>query len=167
MAVYHRKLTDCRFNLKKGVCVRSRVTNCPLLAAVPRRTLVAAFEQSAPGRKEPKQRVSILECCNATGSHQLKPLLIGKYIQKPSFRKTCESAHIACHLPTHQSNMWTTQAIFAEWFHNYFVPRVKIIYSKLSPPLLTAPLLVDYCSAHPRNLMSQDSAVRCDFLPPM
>ena len=50
---------------------------------VPRKTLVGAFEQSAPGRKESKQRVSILVCCNATGSHKLKPLLIGKYRNPP------------------------------------------------------------------------------------
>jgi hypothetical protein len=42
-------------------------------------TLLAAFEKLAAGRKECKQRASIFLCCNATGIHKLKPLLIGKY----------------------------------------------------------------------------------------
>ena len=77
--VYHHMWTDCRFNLMKGVCAE-QVCNADETAlywkAVPQKTLVAAFEQSAPGRKECKQRVSILLCCNATTSHKLKPLLI-------------------------------------------------------------------------------------------
>ena len=110
--------------------------------AVPRRTLVAAFEQSASGRKQSKQRVSILVCCNTTGSHELKPLLIGK------------STHIVYR---HQSNMWMTQEMFSQLLHDHL--------AKFSLPLKTLSL-VDNCSAHPRNLMSEDGAIHCEFLPP-
>ena len=89
------------------------------LKAVPRKTLVAAFEQSAPGIKECKQRVSILLCCNATGSHKLKPLLIGEY-RNPRCLKHANRLTLPV-IYRHQSNMWMTQEIFAEWFHNYFV----------------------------------------------
>ena len=51
--------------------------------AVPRKIVVAAFEQSGSGRKESKQKVSILVCCNTTGSHKLKPLLAGKCRTQP------------------------------------------------------------------------------------
>ena len=152
---------------ERGMCAE-QVYNADETAlywkAVPRKTLVAAFEQSAPGRKESKQRVSILLCCNATGSHKLKPLLIGKY-RNPRFLNMPIDSHCLPVIYHHQSNMWMTQEIFAEWFHNYFVPSVKDHLIKLNLPL-KAHLLVDNCSAHPRNLTSDDGAICCEFLPP-
>jgi hypothetical protein len=42
-----------------------------------------AFEKSAAGTKECKQRAFILLCCITTGTHKLKSLLIGKYYKNP------------------------------------------------------------------------------------
>ena len=47
--------------------------------AMPRKTLVAALESAVPCWKEPKDRVTVLVCSNATGTHKLKLLLIMKY----------------------------------------------------------------------------------------
>lgn len=44
----------------------------------PRKTLVTAEEHSAPGRKIRKDRVTILFCANASGSHKLPLMIIGK-----------------------------------------------------------------------------------------
>ena len=45
---------------------------------VPTRALASAGEVRAPGFKKMKDRVSILACVNASGSHKLPLLLIGK-----------------------------------------------------------------------------------------
>ena len=131
--------------------------------ALPRKTLVAAFEKAAAGRKEPKERVTILACSNATGGHKLKPLLISKY-KNPRCLKHINRETLPV-IYRHQSKMWMTQEIFSEWFHNYFVPDVKryLANLNLSPKAL---LIVDNCSAHPKHLMSEDGNIQCEFLPP-
>ena len=58
----------------------------------------------------------------------------------------------------HQSNMWMTQEIFTEWFHNYFVPSVKDHLAKLSLPL-KALLLVGNYSAHPKKFDLQNAGI--------
>lgn len=45
---------------------------------LPRKTLAAATEKSAPGMTSSKDRVTLMACLNATGTHKLPFLLIGK-----------------------------------------------------------------------------------------
>ena len=49
-----------------------------LWKCLPQRTLVSCREKSAPGFKKAKDRLTVLGCTNATGTHKLKPVLIGK-----------------------------------------------------------------------------------------
>jgi hypothetical protein len=57
-----------------------------------------------------------------------------------------------------------TQEIFAEWFHNFFVPSVKDHLAKLNLPS-KALLLIDNCSAHPKSLTSDDGVICCELSP--
>ena len=159
--VYHHMWTHCRFNLMKGVCVRSRFT---MLMKQPftgklyhgRLLLQPLSNQLLEEKNINKEYLFDLLCCNATGSHKLKPLLIGKY-RNPRCLKHANRLTLPV-IYRQQSNMWMTQEIFAEWFHDYFVPSVKDHLTKLNPPL-KAHLLVDNCSAHPRNLTSDNGAI--------
>ena len=49
-----------------------------LWKCLPQRTLVSCGKKSAPGFKKAKDRLTVLGCTNATGTHKLKPVLIGK-----------------------------------------------------------------------------------------
>lgn len=87
---------------------------------IPDKTFVAAHERSAPGRKVAKDRLTFLVCANATGSHKISPLVIGK-----SKRPRCFKDWIIP-LPYKSSkNAWMTAYIFKDWFHNIFVPEVR------------------------------------------
>lgn len=86
---------------------------------LPQKTYVTASEKSAPGTKTEKQRVTFLCGANASGTHKLKLLVIGKAKNPRSFK------HFAC--PTEyksSKSSWMTAAIFSQWFHNSFVPQV-------------------------------------------
>lgn len=75
---------------------------------MPKKTLAPADEQEAPGHKESKERVTIMTCANATGSHKIPLLLIGKS-QRPRCLKGIT------HLPLlykAQTNSWMNSKIF-------------------------------------------------------
>ena len=50
-----------------------------LWKCLPDRTLVACREKTAPGFKKSKDRLTVPGCKNATGTHKLKPVVIGKF----------------------------------------------------------------------------------------
>ncbi len=45
---------------------------------LPRITLASALEKSAPGMKASKDRVTLMACSKATGTHKLRLVIIGK-----------------------------------------------------------------------------------------
>ena len=108
----------------------------------------------APGLKKAKDRLTVLGCTNATGTHKLKPILIGKSAKPRCFKNVNMDA-----LPVtykSQRNAWMNSEIFAEWFTKEFVPAVKRhqrLQNIHSPKAL---LLIDNCSAHPDELSSCD-----------
>lgn len=53
---------------------------------LPDKTFVALSEKAAPGLKMAKQRITLLGCVNANGSHKLTPLLIGKAAKPRCFK---------------------------------------------------------------------------------
>ena len=68
---------------------------------------------------------------------------------------------------TNQKNAWVNASLFAEWFHESFVPIVqkKLVEMSLRP---RAVLLIDNCSAHTdeSELVSSDGKVVAKSLPP-
>lgn len=90
---------------------------------LPDKTLVSSRESSAPGRKISKERVTFLACMNASGTHKLKLLVIGKSKNPRAFKNFN-------HKPVNyraNKSAWMTSVIFEEWFRNYFVPEVCIV----------------------------------------
>jgi len=128
------------------------------------RTLVSCREKSAPGFKKAKDRLTVLGCTNATGTHKLKAVLTGKSAKPRCFRHANMEA-----LPVifkSQRNAWMNSEIFPEWFKKDFVPAVKSHQCSKSICSPKALLLIDICSAHPDELSSHDGSVTCLFLPP-
>ena len=81
-------------------------------------------ERDAPGLKISKQRVTVLACTNATGSHKLTPLVIGK-----SKNPRCFKGWNNPLLYNNSQSAWMTSFIFKEWFFKNFVPEVSYIGS--------------------------------------
>ena len=88
---------------------------------MPNKTLASASENKAAGFKKVKDRVSILGCTNAAGTHKLPLLLIGK-CQKPRCFKHVNLDRLPVTYRA-QNNTWMTATIFQEWFKNVFVPK--------------------------------------------
>lgn len=56
--------------------------------SMPATTMATAAEKEAQGRRESKERVTILVCANVTGSHSITPLVIGKADRQRCFKRT-------------------------------------------------------------------------------
>ena len=85
--------------------------------SLPKRTLVLVEEKHAPGYKESKERVTIMNCSNATGTHKVPLLLIGKSDRPRCFKNVVQ-------LPVvyrGQKSAWmdSMTLIFVDLFHSH------------------------------------------------
>lgn len=112
-----------------------------LWKCLPQRTLVSCRKKSAPGFKKAKDCLTVLGCTNATGTHKLKPVLIGKSAKPRCFKNVNMDA-----LPViykSQRNAWMNSEIFAEWFSKEIIPAVKRHQRLQNIRSLKALLLID------------------------
>ncbi|XP_015187494.1 PREDICTED: jerky protein homolog-like [Polistes dominula] len=129
---------------------------------LPNKTFVFSKEASTPGRKVIKDRITFMPCSNATGTHKLDLLVIGKVKNPRAFKNIC--------LPVcykNQFTSWVTREVFNEWFHKDFVPEVKKFMKRSNLPI-KALLVLDNAPAHPneQELKSSDGNIQTIFLPP-
>lgn len=132
---------------------------------LPSKTLAAQSEKSAPGHKSSKERLTIMTCSNASGSHKLNLVVIGKAKKPRSFKGT-EIRCLPCDYYNHPK-AWMNQAIFTSWFKNKFVPSVRQHLKEKGLPL-KAVLLLDNAPSHPTEstLTSEDGQIFVHYLPP-
>lgn len=77
-------------------------------------------EAPAPGYKVSKDRVTVMVCANATSTHKISLLLIGKSKNPHCFKNVkIPLTNIK------QKNLWMNADLFLEWFKYTFVPEVK------------------------------------------
>lgn len=107
---------------------------------------------SCKGGKQSKVRISVLLCCNATGTKKLKPLVIGKY-KKPRCMRNVVS--LPCHYRAN-SRAWMTRELFSEW-----LLKVDDEMRSAGRKIL---IIADNCSAHLVNVRLTN--VQLEFLPP-
>ena len=55
---------------------------------LPTKTLAMSKEKSTPGQKSSKERITVMCCGNASGTHKMKLLVIGKAKKPRSFKGT-------------------------------------------------------------------------------
>ncbi|KAG5861026.1 hypothetical protein JTB14_032400 [Gonioctena quinquepunctata] len=128
---------------------------------MPNKTFVSCNEKDVPGRKVSKERVTILPCANAAGTHALKMVVIGKS-NKPRAFKNID-------LPVHyygQKSAWMTKDLFKKWFDECFVPEVRKWLKDHNFPQ-KALLLLDNAPGHPseKELTTEDKCITAMFLP--
>lgn len=142
-----------------------QIYNCDetglVFKGLPRRTNVSSNEKTAPGKKVPKERVTIMPCVNATGNHKLPLMMIGKSAKPRCFKGISVPLYYRS-----SKNAWQTTTLFKEWFKNEFVPQVKAhLESKGLPP--KALLIVDNASSHGTSEVLEESEdIKILYLPP-
>ncbi|XP_018574376.1 jerky protein homolog-like [Anoplophora glabripennis] len=131
--------------------------------SAPAKTLASQQETSAPGYKRSKERVTILACSNASGSHKLPLMMIGKSAKPRAFKNLSPTA-----MPVYYRNQrsaWMDSKLFKAWFYEEFVTQVEqhLKKMKLSRKAL---LLLDNAPSHPSEdeLCSED--IKVLFFPP-
>lgn len=130
--------------------------------SLPRKTLAAGNERQASGFKDQKERVTVMCCANASGSHKITPLLIGKSKNLRCFSKSEKEK-----LPvkyTNNRSAWMDRTIFLDWFENILIKEVR----EHHPPQKKILLLLDNAPSHPAaaDLNGIDDQVEVMFLPP-
>ncbi|XP_067872855.1 tigger transposable element-derived protein 3-like [Heterodontus francisci] len=103
--------------------------------------------------KKTKDQLTALLCCNMTGTEKTKLLLVGK-IQNPQCFQGIPFLSIPVTYISEQ-NAWMTATIFAKW--------LKDFDQEMKRQRRNVALLLDKCSAHPRNVILQN--VKLFFLP--
>ncbi|XP_004484550.1 jerky protein homolog [Dasypus novemcinctus] len=114
------------------------------------------------GLKQSKDRLTVLMCANAAGSHKIKPLVVGKCGGPRAFKGIQ-------HLPVAykaQGNAWVDKEIFSDWFHHIFVPSVKEHFRAVGlPEGSKAVLLLDDSRARPQESELVSENVSAVLLP--
>ena len=118
-------------------------------------------EEDCISSKGSKNRVSVLGCSNAAGTHKTKLLVIGKNVNPRCFKGVKVFPVI------YRSNKkgWMTTKIFLQWFERYFVREARAHCTSVGlDPNCKIVLLLDNCSSHPALLMKDN--VMGLYLPP-
>uniref|UniRef100_A0A8C4KST6 Tigger transposable element derived 5 n=1 Tax=Dromaius novaehollandiae TaxID=8790 RepID=A0A8C4KST6_DRONO len=119
-------------------------------------------------RPAPRERVTVLLAANLTGSHKLKPLVVGGLRDPPSLRHHNQDKFPACYRYGPQARLGL--ALLRAWFFEDFVPGVKR-YLRRSCLQQKAVLLLS-CPPPPSGagpeetppLQTPDGAIRALFL---
>ncbi|XP_039964089.1 jerky protein homolog-like isoform X1 [Bactrocera tryoni] len=125
---------------------------------LPEKMYVSSMEKRAPGVKSEK----LLCCSNATGSHKLKLLVIGKAKNPRCFKNfQCPTDYKS------SKSAWMTSAVFKEWFHASFVHKVTSFLKEKGLPI-KALRLIDNAPSHPNEaqLATEDGQILAMFMPP-
>lgn len=165
---FRQKLID---HINNEMLLESQIYNADetalLWRTLPESTQASKYEKSNSGRKISKDRISVLLCANADGSHRLTPVIVGKS-RKPRVLKD-----IMHHLPVSYYNSnkaWFNSDIFKNWFLKEFIPTVRNFQEKklgIPPEEVKCLLILDNAPAHPSEniLRSEDGNFNSMFLP--
>ncbi|XP_006147685.1 jerky protein homolog-like [Tupaia chinensis] len=129
----------------------------------PRKTLTMADERTPTDLKDAKQRLTVLGCANATGTHKIKLAVIGESLY-PRCLKSVPN------LPVHyygNKKASVTREIFSDWFNKHFVPAARAHCKQAGlEDNCKILLFLDNCSAHPPPELLGKSNVFGIYFPP-
>ncbi|XP_037540482.1 tigger transposable element-derived protein 1-like [Nematolebias whitei] len=112
-------------------------------------------------KEEAKERLTLIMCGNAAG-FMIKPGLIYKSKNPPALKNISKSS-----LPVHwmyNSKAWLTKVLTTSWFHNCFIPEVKLYLAEKGMEFKVVLLLTDNAGGHAKDL--EYEGVQVEFLPP-
>lgn len=125
-------------------------------------TLATRNELNVKGMKGVKDRVTAMLCANASGSHKVPLLTIGKYQHPRCFKG--KKLPVPYH---YQSRAWMDTKVFLYWYDEIFIPSVKD-HQRKSGRNGKVLLLLDNAPSHPlaETLDREDGAFTVMYLPP-
>ncbi|XP_034252552.1 jerky protein homolog-like [Thrips palmi] len=128
--------------------------------ALPSRPEAHAGEKRADGMPMPFHRFTVVMCANATGTHRLPLMVVGRY-RKPRCFKHCSGLPV---FYRGQAGSCLTTALFEDWFVNCFKPFVEMkqFAAGTSGRVL---LLVDNRAVHKVSDGGLGDKFRVKFLP--
>ncbi|XP_050712598.1 tigger transposable element-derived protein 7-like [Eriocheir sinensis] len=134
---------------------------------LPRSTQASKDLTSVPGHKTVKDRLSILVCANADGSHKLQPVIVGKGRRPRALKDVMTKLPVIYHSAP---SAWVTQNVVEECFHKTFDPAVsqyQLRFYGIASNEIKALLILDNAPAHPSatKLCSKDGKIKALFLP--
>ncbi|XP_023228702.1 jerky protein homolog-like [Centruroides sculpturatus] len=112
---------------------------------LPTKTIITPEEKKVSGRKLQKERITLIVCANASGTHKLKLLVVGMS-KKPRALKSVKILTLSVTY-MYQNCAWVTKEVFLDWYKNNFVLQVKDELRKKLPK--KAHLLLDNVPGHP------------------
>ncbi|XP_043835158.1 tigger transposable element-derived protein 1-like [Dromiciops gliroides] len=130
---------------------------------MPSRTYISKKENTQPGFKVSRDRLTLLLGGNAEGDFKLKPMLV-YWSQNPRALRGYNQQSLPV-LWRSNKKAWMTKAIFEDWFSSYFSPAVEK-YCKDSNIAFKALLILDNAPGHPTTLSSLCENIKVIFLPP-
>ncbi|CAH0729636.1 unnamed protein product, partial [Brenthis ino] len=130
--------------------------------SLPSKSLASQRENSATGYKTSKERVTILVCANATGTHKIPLLLIGKSKNPRCFKNIRVPL-----IYKNQKSAWMNSEIFIDWYDNSFIPEIKKYQNEIGKEGKVL-LLLDSAPTHPSAelLERENGRFKVKFLPP-
>ncbi|XP_045499486.1 jerky protein homolog-like [Colias croceus] len=129
---------------------------------LPNKIFVSSKERGRPALKESKDIIKFMPCSNASGTHKLDLLVIGKDKNPSTFKNICMPV---CYKK--QFKNLITSKVFSAWFHNDFVPEVYKFMTKSNLPV-RALLVLENTIGYPyeQEIKSSDGNIETIFLPP-
>lgn len=128
---------------------------------MPKNTLATA-EDTCSGMKENKDRVTVLACSNAAGTHKLKLFVVGKSNKPRAFKgmKVFPVDYRA------SKKAWVTTTLTTEWFDSFVRQARQHCNSIGLEKNCRILLLLDNCSAHSCAQTLEKDNVSVLYLPP-
>jgi hypothetical protein len=124
------------------------------------KSYILPTEQNPSGRKQPKERVTLLVGCNAEGTDKLPLIMIGKSAKPRCFNKVNPSSIPLTYL--NQRKAWMDATLFKKIFLEHYVPHIKKFLRRNMLPQ-RAVILVDNATSH--DELEKDG-IKVIFLPP-
>lgn len=119
---------------------------------LPDRTYCLECETNPHGSKQQKDRITVILCCNLSGTHKIPVAVIGSSKKPHCFNRSRPP------IPYFNSpKAWINKEIYHNWFTTIFVPSIR---QKTDRPVL---LILDNCSVHQ---VIEAEGITTIFLPP-
>ncbi|XP_017875389.1 jerky protein homolog-like [Ceratina calcarata] len=131
-----------------------------LWKALPTKTHVGNSKQSISGLKLNKERIMLVLCANASGTHKIKPLVVSNY-QNPHALKEKDNLLL---IHEQSKKTWKNTNLFTVWYENDFKSSTKShqLQKGVSGKIY---LLLDNCSDH-KKVDAEDENFQIMHSPP-
>ncbi|KMR03008.1 jerky-like protein [Lasius niger] len=122
---------------------------------LPNKTLITSSEDEVPDRESVKNKVTLMICTNATGSHKLPMLIVGE--EYNCFENIRSSSIIY----TKQNNACMDKQLMLTWYQEIFLPEIEAVHSSSAEQCL---LLLSDAPNHPSVEELNSINERCQII---